>query len=112
MNPKSICLNPKLIISNHFDSIVREIDIAIEELIEKDAKYKLSLNRVRDEMIAKVKEEQKEAMELYETNLRDELKNDQTFKGLYQAEDREKYLHSKLFAKSRSDFLDDQQDYV
>lgn len=109
MSRKTICLNPKLIISDHFDSTVREIDIAVEEVIQQyatsDNQVYANLNQVRDEMIAKVREVQKEAVELYETRLRDQLNNDETFKGLDLAEEKENYLHSKLFANKSIGFF-------
>lgn len=102
----------KLIISNYFDSIVREIDIEVEEQLakikrENDESEKSlaktnpadedNLNLARDQAIDQVRQAEKETFERYERTTRDELKFDEKLKTLDELEKAE-YLKAKLFA--------------
>lgn len=101
---KSACQNPKLIISHHYDSIVREIDIIFEEMIQgqvEDETKVMDLNRDRDEIMVEVRQAERETFEFYETSLKAELKHDKTIKNLELKGNKKallSYLESKLFA--------------
>lgn len=102
----SACLNPKLIISQHFDSIVRQIDIAVEEMVQKNRM--LRLNTSRDEIIAEVRQTEQKIFELYETSLRAELRDDAKFQSLELDGNKEAYicyLKRKLFANNSIGFF-------
>ena len=97
-------LNPKLLISDYCDSVIREIDIEIEQRLEKCSRYIFNeqdkcdrLNRDREEMIGKVKEIEIELFEYYETIRKDEnIKELPTDKNA---------LESKLFANKSILFI-------
>lgn len=72
---RSINLNPKLLISDYCDSVIREIDIEIEQRLKKyysEQDQYTELNRDRDEMIGEVKKAENEIFEYYESIRKDE----------------------------------------
>ena len=107
--------DPKLLVMDYYDSIIQNIDIFIESLLDKMDKTNADesgetmgkvtewksrkpvdrngLNRMRVEMIKAVKQAESETMEFYETNdFKEEIEQE--------AVEMEKYLRRKLFVKN------------
>lgn len=104
--------NPRLLISNYYESIIREIDIFVEERLiefndngnddETNRSIELNMNRTRDEMIDEVKRAEHETFELYEMKLRNELTSVKNEASTINKLD---YLESRLFANNSVVFV-------
>ena len=59
MSEQSQSFHPRLIIVNHFDNVINQIDIRIETLLENQSltdEKRNELNEIRDKQIEKIKE--------------------------------------------------------
>lgn len=102
-------MSMQAIIIKYYDSVIHEIDIDTEKRLERlsdDKKECEMLNARRDEMIAIVKRLNVEAIEFYETTMKQQLKNDEYLATLEKSsQERLEYLERKLFAKKFVVFL-------
>lgn len=90
-------MNPKRIIADYYDSLVRDIDVFIEGRLEKVDVNCDELNRVRKELIEATRQVETETFEFYEKTIREELRDDESLRSLSLEEGTE-YLRSKLFS--------------
>lgn len=91
----------QLIIADHYDSILRDIDIFTENRLkeeEGDTSKCEELNTIREEFIKATRQAEKETFEFYETTISKELKSDEILKSLRQDE-KINYLKNKLFSR-------------
>jgi hypothetical protein len=59
MTNQNQCFNPRLIIVDHFDELINQIDIKTEALLEKQSlseEKRANINEAREEQIEKIKE--------------------------------------------------------
>jgi hypothetical protein len=68
--------NPRLIVNDHFDNIINQIDIKTETLLQDQSltnETRNKLNQIRDEQIEKIKEIKEINLNLLDTNENEDL---------------------------------------
>lgn len=96
--------NPKLVISNYFDSVTREVDIYVEETSAKFPKQDvkgLELDQVREQMITEIKLAEAETFKFYESI----QQNIMNFTANHSVDDEIDFLASILLASKSIVFL-------
>lgn len=103
--------HPIRIILSHYESLIQEIDIFIEEELELDCssnakrKVEIKLNRLREMLINEAKLAEAKTLEFYENGIKEELRNDQNLQTIGDVNEKIALLKRKLFANKYSFIL-------